>query len=149
MKEIEDKNKQFLFRLTSPHGYVEEYEDIAGADLSYVLEMGSSNGVLPLVYGRLSRLYAGHNASNALMLYSGKMLAIHVRNEFLLSRAKIIIELLEKESLCPVLFKGPEIAVRAFGGIGMRQFDDIDLVLDRDSLIKARGVLLGKGFHDK
>jgi hypothetical protein len=57
-----------------------------------------------------------------------------------------VMETLERSGIPTLAFKGPVLAVVAYGDLGMRQFNDLDLLIDRRQVRDAAAVLAGMGF---
>ena len=58
-----------------------------------------------------------------------------------------ILELLAAEGIFAIPFKGPTLAVAAYGDPGLRQYSDIDLLVRNDDLKRARRLLTGEAYE--
>jgi hypothetical protein len=114
---------------------------------SLLLGLARSHGVLPLFHrylrvqdrlpvpGRLRRQIREHYLSNS------------QRN---LAKAGVLIRILhrlEQEGISAIPYKGPALAVMAYGDLGLREFEDLDLLVRPQDLRRAREILLGDGFR--
>ncbi|MBX6763116.1 MAG: nucleotidyltransferase family protein [Rubrobacteraceae bacterium] len=56
-------------------------------------------------------------------------------------------EILRSEGISAIPYKGPVLAQLAYGGLGMRPFGDLDLLVDREEVPLARDLLLSSGYR--
>ncbi len=71
---------------------------------------------------------------------------ISARNYHLAKETVALTLLLEERDIPSVMFKGPAVAMVAYGDIALRQFQDIDLVIRRRDLRHTWDLLIGRGF---
>ena len=111
---------------------VEEWE--AFIDLAY------EHGVFPLVYKTL-KSYVELMPQN--ILHSMKMSNMQVVKENMLMSAELIkvMQLLEQNGIKAIAFKGPTLAQLAYGDITLRQYSDLDILIDYTQLENAMELL--------
>ncbi len=80
--------------------------------------------------------------------FRGIFLANAARNEFLAQELVKINRLLEENGIQVLNWKGPTLALQAFGDLSLRQFKDLDTFVKQKDLEKAKAVLLENGFAD-
>ena len=80
--------------------------------------------------------------------FRGIFLANAARNEFLAQELVKINRLLEDNGIEVLNWKGPTLALQAYGDLSLRQFQDIDTLVKKEDLEKAKAVLLENGFSD-
>jgi hypothetical protein len=68
------------------------------------------------------------------------------RNAFLSTTLSEVLEPLNKENIKIVLLKGLALELTDYGNSGLRQMTDVDILVDQQSCIRARDVLLQNGF---
>lgn len=68
------------------------------------------------------------------------------RNTFLVNELFSIIEMLDASGVRYFPFKGPLLSVTAYGDISIRQFDDLDFMIDRRDVEAASDRLIASGF---
>ncbi len=56
------------------------------------------------------------------------------------------LRLFREAGIEAIPFKGPMLALRDYGNLGLREFFDIDLLLRRDGILKAKKILLARGY---
>ena len=57
-----------------------------------------------------------------------------------------IVKMLRSEEIPALPFKGPVLGSRFYGNIGLREFFDLDFLVHRKDLLRAKSVLLREGF---
>jgi hypothetical protein len=71
---------------------------------------------------------------------------ISARNYRLAQEAVDLVSLLQEQGIPVLAYKGPAVAMAAYGNLALRQFQDIDLVIRERDLPKTMGVLIHRGF---
>ena len=57
-----------------------------------------------------------------------------------------LMPLFEREGITAVPIKGPALAALAFGSIHLRQYEDLDFVVPRDEIPRAKELLVNRGY---
>jgi hypothetical protein len=57
-----------------------------------------------------------------------------------------IVKLLRSENIPSLPFKGPVLGAQIYGNVGLREFFDLDLLVRREDLLRAKMLLLANGF---
>jgi hypothetical protein len=83
------------------------------------------------VMNRLKRIYRNTTAKN--LSYESTLLQI--------------LKLFEDNGISAVPFKGPLLAEQIYDDIGLRQFDDLDILIKKNDALRARNILIGNGYH--
>jgi hypothetical protein len=86
--------------------------------------------VPPQVIERLQRDNYENTRSN--LFLTGELLKVH--------------ELLAENGVRAVSFKGPTLALRVYGDVGLRQFGDLDILVHRKDILKIKELLISHGF---
>jgi hypothetical protein len=116
-------------------------------DWSFILKVAGRNGLLPLVSSNLLRQLPGCLDEDVRSKLSG-FLNDHVRNNFYQSTKVIeICELLDSAGIPALAFKGPTLAVQAYGDVSLRHFVDLDLLVQPRHFDEAVTVLRSAGYH--
>src|SRR5258706_1019192 len=68
---------------------------------------------------------------------------------FLTGELLKVLEFLEKDGIQPIPFKGPTLALRAYGDVGLRQCGDLDILVHRKVVPRLREILITRGFMPK
>lgn len=65
---------------------------------------------------------------------------------FLAAELRAITQLLEGQGVAALPYKGPVLALQAYGDIALRTFTDLDLLVRRSDVAKAREILGSRGY---
>lgn len=65
---------------------------------------------------------------------------------FLTGELLKIMDLLAAHGIQAIPFKGPTLALCAYGDVGLRQFSDLDLLVHKRDVLPVRDLLVGRGF---
>ena len=57
-----------------------------------------------------------------------------------------LLQLLEEAAIPVISFKGPALALTAYGDLTLREFHDLDLLVHPGDVVRARDILLGTGY---
>lgn len=117
-----------------------------GIDWGRVVKEAEQHGVIPLLYSNLkaaSLEAVPEHLINDLRDHFRKNL---ISNLLLTSEMCSILYLLESHDITAIPFKGPTLAVAAYGDLALREFRDIDLLVHRKDSLKARAILIAKGY---
>mgnify|MGYP000880602807 CR=1 FL=1 len=68
------------------------------------------------------------------------------RNLFLFGELLKILKSFESENIRAVPYKGPVLAICAYGNISLRQFDDLDIFVDKENVPKVKKILISQGY---
>jgi hypothetical protein len=132
---LESEPKDAIRRLAQPN-----------LDWAYLLWAGSGHGLLPLLYRQLSAVGAEDVPPEVLddlrVLYQRNLQRSRILSEELCA----LLALLEAAGIMAIPLKGPVLAELAHGELGVREFQDLDILIERNDLPKAKEVLRRRGF---
>jgi hypothetical protein len=57
-----------------------------------------------------------------------------------------LLQLFEESAIPVISFKGPALALMAYGSLGLREFHDLDLLVHPANVVRAKDILLGSGY---
>jgi len=116
-------------------------------DWSYFASLANVHGVAALVYHNLEKLdllhYTTAEASDTLKKALMMSLSRNTRNTEAMA---YVLRLLNRENIKTVLLKGLALELSVYGNAGLRQMTDVDVLVTRDNCLKARKILMNKGF---
>jgi hypothetical protein len=112
-----------------------------------VANLATRNGVLPLVYRRLSALVTERSLPPLPERFNTLFRVNAVRSQHLTAELLRLLSLLEGQGVATIPFKGPALAVLLYGDILMRQFGDLDLLVRRQDVLRVAEVLLAAGYR--
>jgi Uncharacterised nucleotidyltransferase len=129
----------------------EEIREITSAalDWDFLLTSAAENSILPLLARQLSRAAPDIVASSELKRLKNGSRANAVRCLVLTSELIKIMDLLESKGVQAIPYKGPVLAVQAYGEIALREFDDLDIILRQSDMARANEVMQEIGYSPR
>ena len=70
-----------------------------------------------------------------------------LRNLVLTGELLKLINLFEMEGIPCIPYKGSTLAVLLYGDLSLRQFDDIDILVHKENVLKAKEILVAYGYR--
>jgi Uncharacterised nucleotidyltransferase len=116
-------------------------------DWDYVLTVGQRHGVLPLVYWHL------RDVSPSLVPAAvGQRLRLAFeqtqrRNLYFGLHLGAILKRFAAHDIPAIPYKGPTLAVMAYGRPGFREFLDLDILVKKEDVLRAKDVLTAEGYR--
>ena len=118
----------------------------AELDWDLILNNAYLNGVLPLVSANLLQKF-GNLLPDEIREKLALQFQAHARkNLFLTARLLEIVGTLFQSGIPILPFKGPVLAMRAYGNLSLRQFVDLDLLVQPKHFDEAVRKILGHGY---
>src|SRR5262245_20468525 len=116
-------------------------------DWQRLIRLAGSHGVLPLLYRSLSR-----NSSDAVpkvvldqLKETSQSNALH--GLWLTAELLRLLDFFADHGIHVIPFKGPVLAASVYKDLSLRQFSDLDLLVNRDDIVKAAGLLASQGYQ--
>ena len=143
-------------RLLLRSGQVREDSDGAEAiatalagdlDWDYLLPAASRHGMTPLLYQYLKTARAGIVPETVLDQLRDSFHTITRHNLFLAGQLFDLLELFEANAIPAIPFKGPVLAVFAYGDLSLRQFVDLDIIVRRKDVLRSKELLVSRGYR--
>lgn len=128
---------------------VEELRAALGrvTDWEVVRRMALAHGVFPSLYRRVANTCPEAVPAEVLADWLG-LYKIQARRNFRLTTELIqVLSCLESHGIIAVPYKGPLLAAAAYGDIALRQFVDLDILVNRKDLRQARDLLVARGYR--
>ncbi|HYW09485.1 MAG TPA: nucleotidyltransferase family protein [Longimicrobium sp.] len=115
-----------------------------GADWAGLFDLAEEHGLLPL----LDHVFHGAGALPAEALAAlRERAAERVRASFRLTAELLaVVDALEGAGVAVIPYKGPLLALEAYGSVGLRQFVDLDLLVRPGDLDRAAALLRERGY---
>jgi len=118
-----------------------------GIDQDRLIRMAGPHGLLPLLYWHLGAIGPGVVSSAMLSRLREHFEANARRNLFLTAELLKVLRLLEASEIPAVPFKGPLLAASTYGNLSLRQFADLDILVRKDDVPKAKELLISRGYR--
>ena len=115
-------------------------------DWDFLLAQAAENSVAPLLGRQLSTVDSHTVPPEQLARLKNSVRAASVRSLVLAAELIRILESFAVAGIEAFPYKGPVLAVQAYGDVGLREFADIDLVLRQSDLAAANRALMALGF---
>jgi hypothetical protein len=129
--QFSPEQELLLWSIRVDHTKEEEITKIlkSGVDWDYVRETAIQHGIIPLLYKRLkdemSDLIPPEKLNELQTLFVGNAVNNIRRTQHLLK----VLALLAESGVEAMPFKGPALAIQAYGDLSMRSFDDLDILI--------------------
>jgi hypothetical protein len=118
-------------------------------DWDYIFTEAEENSVTPLL-GRNLQALAGDSIPAAIReRLKNVCRANTIRCLFLTAELTKILELFRARGIQGIAYKGPALAVQAYGDVTLRQFEDLDIIIRQGDLQKANEVMVGLGYRPR
>lgn len=104
------------------------------------------HGVMPLLYQSLHATCPEAVPKGMLRQLRAHFYANVERNLFLTGELLNLLNLLEAHRIPAVPFKGPVLAASVYGNLALRQFGDLDILVHRRDVLRAKTLLLSQGY---
>jgi hypothetical protein len=115
-------------------------------DWDYVYQLARRHSVIPLLYSQLSAIATANVPPHQLARFKENYRDNAARNAFLAAELCQILQAFEAEGIEAVPYKGPALAVYAYGSLALRRFVDLDILVRRADVLRAKELLTTRGF---
>jgi hypothetical protein len=116
-------------------------------DWEYLLDMAFRHALAPLLYRQLNRAASKAVPEPHLARLREEFARNTVRNILLTRELGVILELFDGQGIPVIPYKGPALAVEAYGDTALRQFSDLDLLVRERDAVRATQTLLANGYR--
>ena len=120
---------------------------VAEFDWDYLFQLARRHAVIPLLYSRLA-----HEGANLIPPSDLAKLKLNyqensARNTILTAELSRLIELLANKGIDAIPYKGPALALFAYNNLALRRFVDLDVIVKKSDVPRARDLLLAEGYE--
>lgn len=116
-------------------------------DWSYVLRMAQRHAVVALLYGQLHGAEAGLVPADVLLAIKEAYRAGAQQSLGLTGELLRLLDLFAAHGVGAIPLKGPAVAAMAYGSPGLRRFVDLDILVRREDVLRAKALLLAHGYR--
>ena len=116
-------------------------------DWDFLIKTAHQHRVLPLLYRRLTRGGFDSLPETAMSRLRSAFQANARRNLFLTTELFRVMDTLSANGIPSIPYKGPVLASVVYGDLSLRQFADLDLIVPTDDVVKARALLMARGYR--
>jgi Uncharacterised nucleotidyltransferase len=116
-------------------------------DWDYLYKIAQRHGLIPLLYDRLRQADVAWGPADLLRRLKLNYQQNAARNQVLTNELLSLIAELQANGIESLPFKGPVLAVVAFGNPALRCFADLDLIVRQRDVAAARQILVARGYQ--
>lgn len=116
-------------------------------DWDYLYRLAERHTVLPLLYRQLNATAAADVPAEPLARLRTKFRDNAARNLYLTGELERIVALFRAEGVRVLPYKGPALAAAAYGDLSLRRFVDLDILVSRRDVGRAKELLESRGFR--
>ena len=116
-------------------------------DWDEFLRLAFSHRMIPSAYRALSRIEPLCLPLFVLARLKSQFQHSSMRNLLLTAELLRLLDVLNDNGVPSIPFKGPTLATMAYGDLSMRQFGDLDILINPDNLQKARVLMQAEGYR--
>jgi hypothetical protein len=113
----------------------------------YLIDLAKFHKVIPLLAQTLNRVCPDLVPKSTLDQLQTLVYANTCQNLFLTQELLHILKLFEQRGIPAISFKGPTLALAAYGSLSLRQIGDLDLLLPKDAIKPAQELLIAEGYQ--
>ena len=115
-------------------------------DWVYLLAMADRHSVIPRLYYHLNSICPEAVPDQALSQLRDHNSENTRQSLFLTGELLKLMDTLEAQGIRAVPFKGPTLALSAYGDVALRQFGDLDVLVHKQDVLKVKELLGREGF---
>ncbi|QLE55803.1 nucleotidyltransferase family protein [Nostoc sp. TCL26-01] len=113
----------------------------------YVIKMATHHRIKPLLYNNLKNTCPEQVPPNVFTYLHGECQKLTLNNLFLAHKLINILKFLEANNIRAIPFKGPVLAIAAYGDIVLRKFGDLDILVKKSDIPKVIELLKSQQYQ--
>jgi hypothetical protein len=118
-----------------------------GIDWPYLTRTARRHGVMPLLYWNLKEIHFETVPEGVLKELCNEYRINMIRNLFLTAKLFNLLDLFQTHGISAIPYKGPTLSVLAYGDICLRHFVDLDFIVHKHDVLRAKGLLQSQGYR--
>lgn len=118
------------------------------SDWNHFVKLANDHGIIALVWHNINQTVKSDRVPKEIntTLHSAYIKSL-AWNTYLYKNLSDILELTGKENIKVVLLKGIALEKTVYGDIGLRQMNDIDILVKKENVLRLRDILINNGFR--
>lgn len=135
-------------RTRASDGVVARLREVAASEIDweYLFLLARRHSVVPLLYLQLDRHASDLVPADKLAQLKKQYLENSARNTILTAELVRLITLFAESGIEAIPYKGPVLAQFAYDNLALRRFVDLDVIVKKNDVLKAREILLAQGY---
>jgi Uncharacterised nucleotidyltransferase len=118
-------------------------------DWQKLLEMAQQHKVVPILYTRLNTICSKNIPNSVLSNLRSRFQTTATYNLLATGELIRLLRLLKEQGILALPYKGPILAQLIYNNIGLRQFDDLDIVVQEKDIFAVAKLLVAQGYEPK
>lgn len=115
----------------------------------YLLQTAAENSVLPLLAVHLPVVAPDAFTSEQFAQLKAAARAAGIRSLQLSAELIRVLDALRSQGISALPYKGPVVAMQAYGDLALREFEDLDIILSQRDMDRANKVLLALNYRPR
>lgn len=115
-------------------------------DWKHLIDMASRHRLRPLLFYNLNSICPEYVPDGVLLNLKDYYFKNSKKNLLFYGEMLKILKLFNFEEIYGIPYKGPLLAIKIYGNLTLRQFGDIDILIDKNDVLKSKKVLLDNGY---
>ncbi|MFB2921626.1 nucleotidyltransferase family protein [Aerosakkonema funiforme] len=116
-------------------------------DWKYLIEIASQHATKPLLYHNLSSICPEAVPQPILDRLRNDYRVNALRNMSLTKELLKLLNLFEKHQIPAITYKGAALTAAIYGNLSLRQFGDLDILVQPQDFSRAKELLISQGYH--
>ena len=116
-------------------------------DWNYLFQLARRHSILPIVFRQLQTHAADLVPDEQLVKFKNSYQENVARNLLLSSELSTLMRSFTDAGIESLPFKGPALALTAYGDLSLRRFVDLDVIVKKEDLFRAREILMNAGYQ--
>ena len=116
-------------------------------DWDYLLKIANLHQIVQITYQNLNQICPESLPQDVLSRLKTTFQTNALYNIYLTQELLQLVKLFEQNQIVAFAFKGPVLAVSAYGNLELRQYSDIDFLVQQDDFALATDLLLNEGYE--
>jgi len=145
-----EREHQLLTECASVHRDQTDATTVKGdreeIDWDYFYQVARRHSLVPIVYRRLESLRKEQIPGEVFQRFRKDYQENAARNLIFVDELTALLNGLQAVGIDAIVFKGPALAVAAYGDVNLRRFVDLDLIVRRADVVRAIEVLKQSGY---
>ena len=116
-------------------------------DWTHLIQLSSHHRIMPLLWQSLKATCLEAVPEEIITKLRSYYQVNALRNDYLFQELINLLEKLKTEGIRAVSFKGPSLSIIAYGKLSLRQFADLDILVEKNNFLAAKKSLVEIGFQ--